>query len=102
MGTFKAIIDEIFHSIERALGVHVTLLLVERAVWKVREKYEEANLIRYSEEGINLEQLKDLEPSKANLITQEFITAFVATLSRLVGKQLASELTKQLEELREV
>jgi len=39
-----------------------------------------------------LEKLNELEPSKANLITQEFITDFVTTLSRLVGKQLASEL----------
>ena len=102
MGVLREIIDEMFSSTERALGIHVTLLLVERAVWKVREKYEEANLIGYSEEGIFLEKLNQLEPSKVNLITQEFINDFVTILSRLVGKQLASELTTQLEESEEV
>lgn len=98
METFEEIIDDMFLSIERALGIYVTLLLVERAIWKVREKYEEASLISYSEEGICLDQLNELEPSKGNLISQEFISAFVTILSRLVGKQLAIELTKQLEE----
>lgn len=101
MIVIQEIIENMFCSIERALGVHVTLLLVERAIWKVREKYEEANLIEFSEQGINFDQLINVDPAKVNLITQEFITAFVATLSRLVGKQIASELTKQLEELTE-
>lgn len=102
MQTTKKKIDNMFRSIERALGIHVTLLLVERAVWKVREKYEDACLIGYSEEGISLEKLEALVKSQTELITLEFVAAFVATLSRLVGIQLATELTKQIDESEEV
>jgi len=101
MDNFKNLINDMFISTERALGIHITLLIIERTLWKVREKYEEASLISYSDEGIVLDKLNELnDSSKIKLITQDFISNFVDILSCLVGQQLANELTIKLEESR--
>jgi len=98
LGELQGLIDEIFRSIEQAIGVHVTLLVVERAVWKTKGKYEEASYITFSEDGICLDQLEKVAPDRAKEVTQEFVSCFVATLGRLVGRQLALQLTEQLQD----
>lgn len=100
MKNFEKIFNNIFATLEGMLGIHVTLLLVEENVWKVKEKYEEANLINYSAEGISLEKISRLESPKNILIIQEFILSFQTTLKLLLGQDLAYELTKQLEHYR--
>jgi len=99
MGTYRDMVQEIFESVGQAIGIHVMLLVVEHALWKTKQKYEDAVLISFSEEGISLEKLEDLEPEKAKQILKEFIIAIVSTLSRLVGIQLADKLTEQLGSL---
>lgn len=99
MGTYRDMVKEIFESVGQAIGIHIMLLVVEHALWKTKQKYEEAALISFSEESICLEKLDDLEPEKAKLILKEFIMAIVSTLSRLVGIQLADKLTEQLGNL---
>jgi len=91
-------ISETFNSVGQAIGIHVMLLVIEHAQWKTRQKYEAAELIRYSEEGIFLDRLEELDPVKAKLIAHEFVMSIVATLGRLVGKQLALQLTEQLKD----
>lgn len=98
LSTYKDMIPEMFESVSQAIGIHVMLLVLEHALWKTRCKYEEANLISFSEEGIFLEKLDTLEPEKAQAIIFEFVMAVVATLGRLVGIQLAQQLTEQLQE----
>lgn len=91
------LINEIFQSASYTIGVHVTLLVVERAVWKTKSKFEEANLISFSEDGICLDGLAQLNPELANKVIQEFLKAYVETLGRLVGKQLALQIAEQLQ-----
>lgn len=97
LNTYKKMIPEIFESVSQAIGVHVMLLVLERALWQTKLKYEEADLIQFSEDSISLEGLDDLEQEKAQAITYEFIMAVIATMGRLVGIQLAHQLTSQLQ-----
>lgn len=96
--SYQNMINEIFLKVGQAVGVHVVLLVIEHSLWKTRHKYADADLIRFSEEGIELEALAQLDSDKAEAIAEEFITMFVATLGRLVGKQLARQLIHQLDD----
>ena len=92
-----------FTYIGEALGVHVLILVVEHALWQTKQKYEEADLIKITEDRINMEALDTLDPQIAWLIMKEFNMMIVATLSRLMGEQIAQQLASKLEEsLREV
>lgn len=89
-------VEQMFDTVGEAVGIHVLLLITERAVWKTKEKYDEATLIKFSEEGIVLDQLQSIGEERTKLIVNEFILAFTATLGRLIGKQLVSQLMAQL------
>lgn len=96
MSTYKDISNEIYQNVGQAIGIHVFLLVIERSIWKTKEKYEEADLIQYSESGISLDKLDEIDPERAEQVSREFVLAVIATLGRLVGKQLASQLTEQI------
>ncbi len=95
--TYKNMAGEMFDSVGQAIGIHVMLLVIEHAHWKTKQKYEEAELIHFSEEGITLDGLDQLDPARAKIVAHEFVMFVVATLGRLVGKQLARQLTEQLQ-----
>ena len=97
LGTYKKMLDRMFLFVGKAIGIHVMLLVVEHALWKTRQRYEEAALIHYSEDGVVFERLDQLEPEKAKLVAYDFVMSIFATLSRLVGSQLACQLTEQLQ-----
>lgn len=96
---FTPMVNDVFHSVTQAIGIHVMLLVVERALWQTRSKYEEASLITYSEEGICLDGLADLAPERSKLVMYSFIMSIIATLGHLVGGQIANQLIGQLEHL---
>ncbi|OPY58036.1 MAG: hypothetical protein A4E55_01209 [Pelotomaculum sp. PtaU1.Bin035] len=96
MDTYKELIKEVFQSVSQAIGIHAMLLVLEHALWKTKQQYEEAALIKLSEEGVFLAELNQLNPDKAKEISHYFIMSIVDTLGRLVGIQLANQLTKQL------
>ncbi len=95
--TYKTMTKEIFDQIEKSLGSHVVQLILEHAHWKTKEKYEEADLIQFSESGICLDGLDEIEPSQAEQTAHEFTMTIIDCLGRLVGKELAHKLTKYLE-----
>jgi hypothetical protein len=87
---------EIFKSVTAAIGTHVMLIVMERSLWKTKMKFPEAERISFSEEGVNLSGLDDLDEAKAARIINEFILSIIETLSRLVGIQVAQKLTEDL------
>lgn len=91
----KLKIAVMFRSVEKVVGIHVMLLVTEHALWKTKGKYEDAALISFSEEGICLDALDGLTPERSQVIINEFVVALTATLGRLVGKQLAMQITEQ-------
>ena len=97
LNTYKKMIPEVFQSVSQAIGIHVLLIVLEHALWQTKYKYEEADLIKFSEYGISLDGLDNLEPDKAQSVTYEFIMAVINTLERLVGMKLANQLTEQLQ-----
>lgn len=97
LGTYKTMAGETFHSVGKAIGIHVMLLVIEHALYKTKHKYEEAELISFSEEGIDMDRLDGLEIDRARLVAHEFTMSIVTTLGRLVGKQMAKQLTDQLK-----
>lgn len=98
LNSYKNMVGEMFDTVAQAIGVHVMLLVIEHAHWKAKQKYEEAELIHYSEDSVNLDRLDELEPARAKMVAHEFVMCIIATLGRLVGKQLASQLTEQLQD----
>lgn len=98
----KNMIQETFDSVSKVIGIHVMLLILEHALWKTGQKYEEAALINFSENGITLNEIENLQPERARLIIYELMISIITTLGNLVGKQLANNLMKQLNRIREV
>ncbi|MHB1126347.1 MAG: hypothetical protein ACYC2T_05235 [Bacillota bacterium] len=101
LNNYRNMLNETFDSVSRAIGVHVLLLVTEHALWKTKHKYEEASLIVFSEEGINIENLNELDSEKAQQIARELVMAIISTLGRLVGMQLAHQLTESLLDNKE-
>jgi malonyl CoA-acyl carrier protein transacylase len=97
LSVYQGMCTEMFASVGQAIGIHVLLLVIEHALWQTKQKYEEASLITFSEEGVSLCELENIDTEKADLIAHDFVMAIVFTLSRLVGKQLAQQLTEQLQ-----
>ncbi len=97
--SYQKLTDEMFTHITEALGVHVMALVVEHALWQTKQKYQEADLITFIDDKIQLEALDNLDSDRARLITQEFQMMVVATLSRLLGEQIARQLTGDLQEV---
>jgi hypothetical protein len=77
------------------------VLVAEHAVWKTRHKYSDASLITVSEDGFNLSPLDDLPNDRARDVVSELILAIISTLGRLVGAQMAQQLTEQLATIGE-
>jgi hypothetical protein len=94
---YKTIINETFNSVSQSIGIHVLLIVVEHALCSTRYKYEEAGLIEFSEQGINLNGLEQLDDAKIILITQDFVLSMVSSLGRLVGKQIAHQLLQEFK-----
>jgi len=101
LNNYQKMMGEMFQSVGQSIGVHAMMLVVEHAIWKTTQKYEDARLINFSENGIFLEKLTALEPEKSKLVLREFILAIVSTLGRLVGTQLANQLTEKLQKIDE-
>lgn len=99
MKQYKSILNEMFFSIVKAVGIHASLLIVEHSLWKITQKYEEASCIIFDEAGIVLEGLSPLDNEKAQLISKELMISMVDTLSRLVGEQIAHQLMQTIEEV---
>ncbi len=98
--TYKEKMPEIFSAASSAIGIHVMLIVLERSIWKTKIKYPDAEKIRFSEDGINLDGLDDLTSEKAEQIANEFVVSIIDTLSRLVGIQVAQKLTDNLDGIK--
>lgn len=96
LGTYKKMLPEIFNSVGAAIGIHVMLIVLERSLWKTKNKYPEAAKISFSEDGISIDGLDELAEEKATLIVHEFMLAIIETLGRLIGIQVAEKLTTKL------
>lgn len=95
--TYITMVNDVFDSVKQAIGIHVLLLVIERALWQTKKKYEEASMITFSEEGICLDSLNSVDSERAKLVVYSFIMSIIMTLGNLIGKQLANQLTEQLE-----
>ena len=97
MNFHKKTIDELFISVGQVVGIHVFIIVLERALWKTQLKYEEAVLIKISEDGVSIQELSEIEHDRATVVAHEFLINIVNTLGHLVGKQLAKQLTEELD-----
>ncbi|MCB8818151.1 hypothetical protein [Desulfosporosinus shakirovi] len=97
MNFHQKTIDELFISVGQVVGIHVFVIVLERALWKTQLKYEEAAMIKISEDGASLKEMFEIEQDRAILVVHEFLINIVNTLGHLVGKQLAKQLTEELD-----
>ena len=96
MNSYKKTIDDLFISVGQVVGIYVFVIVLERALWKTQLKYEEAAMIKISEDGVSVQELFEIEQDRAVLVADEFLINTVNTLGHLVGKQLAKQLTEEL------
>jgi hypothetical protein len=87
-------IDDLFESVGQTIGIRVFVIIFERALWKTELKYDEANLIRVSEDGVDVQELSKIEPDRAILVLTEFLNNIIDTLVQLVGKEVVKQLTQ--------
>ena len=92
----KKMIDDLFVSVGQTVGIQVFVIIFERALWKTELKYDEADLIQISEDGVELQELSKIEPDRAVLVLTEFLNNIVNTLVQLIGKQVVKQLTEEL------
>ncbi|KGP74922.1 hypothetical protein JT05_13490 [Desulfosporosinus sp. Tol-M] len=90
----KKMIDDLFESVGQTIGIRVFVIIFERALWKTELKYDEANLIRVSEDGVDVQELSKIEPDRAILVLTEFLNNIIDTLVQLVGKEVVKQLTQ--------
>lgn len=95
--SYQEMIGTIYRTVGGALGIHVMMLVVERSVWLIRSSHPAATLITFDEEGISLEALNQAHPEEAAGVASELVLALLSTLGRLVGEQIAQQLTDQLQ-----
>ena len=97
----KGIIDNLFKSIGQAVGVHVFVVILERALWQTQLKYEEAAMIKISEHGVSIqEEMFVIDQDRADLLSHEFLINIINTMGNLVGKELVIKLTDELDKLK--
>lgn len=94
---YQKMFDEVFQSVGQAIEIDVLLLILERSLRSIKENDEDAYRITFSEEGIFLEGLKELDEQTAVVIAHDFMISIIATLGRLVGRQLFEKLAKQIK-----
>lgn len=60
------------------VGIHTVMVLAQRAVWSVRQNYEEGSKIRFDENGLCFEELRDgVPPARSRAVMEEFFGALV-------------------------
>ncbi len=96
LDTYKSLLQRALTSVSQAVGTHVMLIVFQHALWSTRLTYEEAGLIGLSEDGVSFDELDRIDPERAKLVIDEFVSAIIVTLSRLVGQRLADQLTTKL------
>lgn len=99
--SYEETIGTIYRAVGGAIGVHVMMMVVERSIWLMRSSHPEVALVTFDEEGISLRALSEAHPDEAGRVASSLILGIVATLGRLVGKQVAQQLTEQLEHFRQ-
>ncbi len=85
------------------VGVHTVLILVSRAVWDTERKYEQAKFIRFSEDGILLDDLiKNVEAQTVKVVFEEFFGSLISILTRLVGRDITEKLAHEVDAILKV
>lgn len=84
-------------TVSRQLGLEVTLLIAEKAVHDIRQRYPEAAKIVVTDSEVTFGGLSLVDEATAAAIATEFGRAVVDTLSRLVGQRLAAQVLGELE-----
>lgn len=92
----KIMIEDLFESVGETIGIQVFVIIFERALWKTELKYDEADLIKISEDGVELQELSKIQPERAVLVLTEFLNNIINTLVQLIGKQVVKQLTEGL------
>lgn len=105
MNSYLAVYNDLANQAWRRMvdlvGVHTVNILIERAAWLSREKYNEASLIEYSEAGISFSRMDPIEPSQAKAVVEEFFISLIDILTRLVGKEITRKLAEEIDSIIE-
>lgn len=84
----------------KLVGVHTVMILTKRAIWLTSQKYSEASLIKYDEDGFNLSGLLDYaNPKLAKETLEEFLGSLIDILTRLVGRDVTRKLAAEIDSM---
>ena len=93
---YRSRLEGTLKGLSEALGVHVSMVIVEHALWNTRQRYEEAALVDVNDVRADLAPLEAIEPSRALAVMRELERHIVAILGRLVGKRMAEQVVGQI------
>lgn len=97
LNTYKANMPRVFDSVRSVLGINVMLIVLESALYKIRNQYPEASAIHFSENGIVLDEIEKLPTDKAIIIIEGFMQSVIDTMARLMGKKKVEAAAFQLK-----
>ena len=84
------------------VGIHTVMVLTQRALWMTRQKYDEAELIHFDEDGFSFEELQIIDRERVKALVEEFISVLLGILAGLLGKEIAEKLAHEIDELLEL
>ena len=88
---------QIWNKMVTLVGMHAVLVLAQRALWLTKQKYDDAGAIKISEDGIFFDELEEMEAQQLKAIMEEFFGSLAGTLTRLIGKDIAKKITREID-----
>lgn len=85
------------------VGVHTVTILVQRAVWITSQQYNEADCIKFDENGISLHALETMaEPERIKEVVEAFFESLVGILTRLVGSNITERIAQEIDAILKI
>ena len=97
---YNDLASRVWDQMVNLVGVHATTVLVQRALWLTRNKYEEADSILIRDDGIAFERVsQDIDSTHCKEMAEEFFASLIGILTRLVGMEIVESLNEDVDRL---
>ena len=98
---YQSTLTSMWNEMVRLVGIHTVIVLFDRALWDASQKYPELALIGHSEDGISLDAAEKAFAAKpedeVSAAFGELFSQLLVVLTRLLGKEIAYRLARELE-----
>jgi hypothetical protein len=99
LNLYNDLANQVWRRMVGLVGDHTVNILIQRAAWEAKQKFDEALLIEYDDAGISFAKLGGVEPVRAKAVVEEFFGSLASILTRLVGKEITRKLIEEIDGL---